>query len=140
MDAKHTPGPWGISSESPRIIKQYDSLGETNLIIASASGGINSGPCFPNIKEEVDANAARIVSCVNACDGVAEPETYPLAKMLSLADSQRKACFEYERRVDELLTTLKDLTDACGQWTGSSEALRIAHFNAHLELAKATGQ
>lgn len=36
-EIKHTPGPWGISSQSPRIIKKYDSLGETNVILGSAS-------------------------------------------------------------------------------------------------------
>lgn len=55
MSAKHSEGPWGVSHESPRIIKQYDCLGESNVIIGSASGYPNSG-FFPS-DEEAIANA-----------------------------------------------------------------------------------
>lgn len=53
--SKHTQGPWGISSQSPTIIKQYDFLGETNVLLGSASGHPNSG-FFPSDAEAL-ANA-----------------------------------------------------------------------------------
>lgn len=52
MEAKHTLGPWGISSESPTIVKAFDEFGETRIIVGSASGYKDS-PCFPS-----DATAA----------------------------------------------------------------------------------
>ncbi|WP_260438307.1 hypothetical protein [Burkholderia sp. Bp8995] len=52
---KCSEGPWGISSESPTIIKQFDGLGETNVIIGSASS-YDSSPYFPS-KEESLGNA-----------------------------------------------------------------------------------
>jgi hypothetical protein len=51
-EIKHSDGPWGISSESPRIIKQFDSLGESNVIIGSASGYTGSG-FFPSDEEAI---------------------------------------------------------------------------------------
>lgn len=59
MDEKHTAGPWGISSESDRIIKAFDSLGETSIIIGSASGYTGS-PFFPN--DETAAANARLMA------------------------------------------------------------------------------
>lgn len=60
MTTAHTPGPWGISSQSPRIIKQYDGLGDTNVIIGSASGYPKSG-FYPD-DETALANARLIVA------------------------------------------------------------------------------
>jgi hypothetical protein len=54
-EIKHTPGPWGVSSQSPRIIKKYDDLGETNVILGSASAYPQSG--FFESDESAIANA-----------------------------------------------------------------------------------
>jgi hypothetical protein len=43
---------WGISSQSPTIIKKYDSLGETNVIVGSASS-YPSSAFFPTDEEAV---------------------------------------------------------------------------------------
>ncbi|VWD01809.1 acetyl-CoA carboxylase [Burkholderia aenigmatica] len=51
-EIKHTPGPWGISAESPTIIKQFDLMGETPVIIGSATGYTGS-PFFPSEAEAV---------------------------------------------------------------------------------------
>lgn len=59
MELKHTPGPWGISSETPTIIKAYDVFGETKIIIGSASGYTNS-PFFPS--DETAALNARLMA------------------------------------------------------------------------------
>jgi hypothetical protein len=55
MELEHTPGPWGLSSETPTIIKAFDAFGETNIIIGSASGYTGS-PYFPS-GETAAANA-----------------------------------------------------------------------------------
>jgi hypothetical protein len=54
-EIKHTVGPWGLSSQSPTIIKQYDSLGETNVIVGSASA-YSGSPFFPS-DDEAHLNA-----------------------------------------------------------------------------------
>jgi hypothetical protein len=59
-EIKHTPGPWGISSESPTIVKQYDFLGETNVIIGSASG--YPGSSFFTSDDEAVHNARLIAA------------------------------------------------------------------------------
>lgn len=48
-----------------------------------------------------------------------------LIERLEFSDKQR----------DELLATLKALTDATGQWTSKSEKLRVAHFKARVAYA-----
>ena len=55
MNVEHTPGPWGLSSETSTIIKAYDAFGETKIIIGSASG-YKGSPFFPS-DETADANA-----------------------------------------------------------------------------------
>lgn len=60
MGAQHTPGPWGISSQSVSTIKQFDFMGETSVLIASAQGHDNSG-FFPSYDER-DANARLIAA------------------------------------------------------------------------------
>ncbi len=60
--SKHTPGPWGNSSEKFRIIKKYDALGETHVMIGSAMGGSTSGSYFIEDDEEVAANARLIAA------------------------------------------------------------------------------
>lgn len=59
MELEHTPGPWGISTESPTIIKAYDAFGETKIIIGSASG-YRGSPFFPS--DETAALNARLMA------------------------------------------------------------------------------
>jgi len=62
-EMKHTPEPWKIygSDELPLAIIQDDEDGMG--IIEFTQNGVNP------------ANAKRIVSCVNACQGIEDPET-----------------------------------------------------------------
>jgi hypothetical protein len=59
MTTLHTPGPWGISTQSTTTVKQYDALGETNVIVASALSSPNSG-FFPD--DEVGIANARLIA------------------------------------------------------------------------------
>lgn len=58
-EIKHTPGPWGVSKQTPTIIKQFDFLGETSTVIGSASGWTGSY-AFPSDDEAV--HNARLIA------------------------------------------------------------------------------
>ena len=62
MGSKHTPGPWRLSSESPRIIKKdYRAIGsDAGFLIASTMGRDDSG--FYASEQEADANARLIAA------------------------------------------------------------------------------
>lgn len=100
--SEHTKEPWGVSSECSTIIKQFDFMGESNLIIGSASGGSTSGPHFP---EDPVANARRIVACVNACEGIS---TEYLEKFSATTFNDFKRMKEQR---DELLTALEEVLE-----------------------------
>lgn len=77
--SKHTPGPW----------KTYISERDVNapLIWSEHDGKINSVASTDGGKEEMQvkrANAARIVACVNACEGIESPEAIRDLIQLSL--------------------------------------------------------
>lgn len=64
MNTKHTPTPWkrGTSKYgSPFLIGRED----TGFVVAECRNQHHS--------EEAEANAARIVACVNGCEGIADP-------------------------------------------------------------------
>ena len=62
MGTKHTPAPWRVSSESPRIIKKdYRAIGsDAGFLIASTMGRDDSG--FYASEQEADANACLIAA------------------------------------------------------------------------------
>lgn len=62
---KHTPGPWRIRTDLPQ------------LVIAS-----ESGQYIVAIPSEV--NAARIVACVNAMEGIEDPELFRITAQEAL--------------------------------------------------------
>lgn len=60
--SKHTPGPWRLSDESPRIIKKdFRGIGrDSGCLIASTMGRDDSG--FYASNKEADANARLIAA------------------------------------------------------------------------------
>lgn len=67
----HTPGPWAVSaylsSRTDQIRKNY----------VSAADGLNGNwRLFVTEGPDAEANAARIVACVNACEGI-NPDAVP---------------------------------------------------------------
>jgi hypothetical protein len=52
----HTPGPWAVTKGRPRKV--------------TANGVLICNAVFKGYNEEAEANARRIVACVNACNGV----------------------------------------------------------------------
>lgn len=72
--SEHTPEPWELSSESPKIIvvpSMFEGP-ELRTLIGSTCGHPNSW-AYPT-EEAGAANALRIISCVNACAGMEDPE------------------------------------------------------------------
>lgn len=62
-EPKWTTGPWGISSESPKIIKLFDFMGETTVIIGSVSSHPHS-PFFPTEAEAI-SNALHFAAALD---------------------------------------------------------------------------
>lgn len=67
--SKHTPEPWIAIDRAIKLNNGF-GYGET---VANVPGGNTSGPFFVQSDEECEANARRIVSCVNACAGMEDP-------------------------------------------------------------------
>lgn len=100
----HTPGPW---KHEPEIEARYDSMtGEKrerrSEWVTSAQGhvALASSIC------DAPVNAQRIVACVNACEGIADPSIIPelihwVQEVVGLGDnsSEMRDCVEYLRNL-----------------------------------------
>jgi hypothetical protein len=64
--SKHTPGPWRVGTHREIIAANGDVLTDS----------LYSGDCGI---EGADANADRLVACLNACEGIADPSVVPHA-------------------------------------------------------------
>lgn len=69
---KHTPTPWEVGASKRSVIK---ADGQNSKVIAAmrTSDSIINGSFADG---EPEANAARIVQCVNACEGLDDPEKW----------------------------------------------------------------
>lgn len=98
MEQKHTPGPWKVTG-----------TGTIRYIDAPAGNGIMQevAACMRVEYGDMDANARRIVACVNACEGL---DTYLLENsgdIASAATAQAKYIQKIERQRDQLLSALE---------------------------------
>lgn len=79
---KHTPGPWSVDPESEDA--------EAFVIFGPEkdNGWCSLIACLAKRSDlPVEANAARIVACVNACEGIADPSVVPkLLETLKMAE------------------------------------------------------
>ena len=97
--SKHTPEPWVRDRDSG--IK-CDIRGSNGRKIALCWGLSSSKSAMLNAKhykEECDANALRIVSCVNACAGMEDPE---------------KEIAELRKQRDELMDSINEIRALSG--------------------------
>ena len=91
MAGKHTAGPWSVSSTPISADQPFVSI----------YGGDGAGISYMTLRpSEVEANAARIVACVNACEGIPNPSAISevvetakdaLRSLLKLADPRDEA-------------------------------------------------
>lgn len=94
MSTNHTPEPWSFSIE-----EVFDNDGVPESVIRGIDGracvavAIDFGPNNPGMRE---ANARRIVACVNACAGVdtelLEAYSAPFSKLRDERDELLAAC------------------------------------------------
>lgn len=72
MKPKHTPTPWKVSSAGHQCNPIISGKDDVRVIAQTEA-----------------ANAKRIVACVNACEGVADPSVVP--EMLALLENIQRA-------------------------------------------------
>jgi len=70
MDAKHTPGPWTVDPENDADALGPDGKPVALCYYASMNGRTYNVHSVVRSDEESEANALRIVACVNACEGI----------------------------------------------------------------------
>ncbi|MGE4568403.1 MAG: hypothetical protein AB7C90_04355 [Bacteroidales bacterium] len=91
-------------------------------------------PCVGMTAEEVEANAARIVTCVNACAGISDPGQWvPMAKShIEISDLQGKQNQRLKSKIRNLTSLLEQAVQqllASNVWAGSSS---LVMANDHL--------
>lgn len=98
----HTPGPWMVLEETdhePVTLTVVFAPGRETCVAATWHG-VSNGQSV----DEAEANAARIVACVNACEGMKDPA----AVIQSLRDDSLVAA-TLRARCDELAAALRAL-------------------------------
>jgi hypothetical protein len=100
---EHTPGPWEIIEDRPHIVRMPEpcEIGHGNKYVA-CGGGNN------------EANARRIVACVNACTGI--PTVWLKHHQVRLTiEIAIDMWNKYKAERDELLKVV-EATDVCGDY------------------------
>lgn len=102
MTTQHTPEPWSFSIE-----EVFDNDGVPESVIRGIDGracvavAIDFGPNNPGMRE---ANARRIVACVNACAGI---RTEALEHRVHLLKAEDDSIANIKQQRDELLAACK---------------------------------
>lgn len=124
---QHTPAPWRVGIKHPCRLIAGD--GNAAQLVGATAAFADEG----TENERERANAARIVACVNACEGMDDPaaevarlkaEDYPGPHEKELALATLRASLADSRRVaDELAGALTFLADAESlHWTDAGGA------------------
>lgn len=71
-ESKHTPGPWYVSGQT--ILQDSERYSQIATLLRMTFKAKPNGEYHPC--EEMEANAARIVACVNACEGIDDPAQF----------------------------------------------------------------
>jgi hypothetical protein len=125
MTAQHTPGPW------------------TAELDAHGRGRVKGNGCWvattwTNADDDshkrypAEANARRLVACLNACEGIEDPEN--VIPQLRRANDLVQQLEPLRIQRDELLEALKGVMNNCLDSDGLAEAYAIARA----AIAKAT--
>ena len=129
METKHSPTPW------VNDMGYISSVPENDLVTIAVQR--NSG--FIGMQ----ANAARIVACVNACEGV-DTEDLTHGCYQKLIEKHVEVCFakqDLEAQRDELLAALKNCIAAIERTDHYTQVDRFeAADKARVAIAKADGR
>ena len=127
METKHTPGPWSVGYFCD--IRAND--GYHSLATVSSHYGLPGG-----------ANARRIVECVNACEGLADPSVVP--ELLEALVAQKKwQSLQDAYNAIVLLADERDtrsVDDMDRAWDEFLDARIKADWLLDAAIAKATGK
>lgn len=125
--SKHTPEPWIYHRQGFSTVYVEARIGCGLLQEIAACGPCNDG------QEQQEANARRIVACVNACAGL---ETEHLENQTMLGETLVKRfnllkseAAELTKQRDELLATLQGMIDI------SSDSQGVAGYHMNGEVA-----
>jgi len=133
----HTPEPWSVAEES------FDNDGIHESVIRGLDGRaaiavtLEFGANNPGMRE---ANARRIVACVNACAGI---ETYALELMTGellllnqithkTRERPTKKAVQYRKQRDKLLAALEGLAGDINSLIHESSGVAGLHLNDDL--------
>ncbi len=97
-DIKHTPGPWTHQGALIHSIEMREDIASTNSIT------------YPTTEKRQQANAQRIVDCVNACEGI-NPDA--VRDLLAALTALHDAHFELhpDQYLGELGQTIRRIID-----------------------------
>ena len=82
MSAQHTPEPWDhqnctvFALDERRCVNRFSALVQGGIVRLGANVTFGT-PTVRTSDAELEANARRIVECVNACEGIADPSVVP---------------------------------------------------------------
>lgn len=108
-EQKHTPGPWHVGRKVGNMIYARDGLD----VIAECDSSIDDVP-----RSVGEANARRIVACVNACEGIstADLESGAVKAREILAAHYKKQRDELIKERDSLSESLRLVAEQADKW------------------------
>ena len=109
---EHTQGPWTVERTDPSSFRAGDRAkvrivapsGRVCIVSRIASEKCGSSEQIERPLAEVDANARRIVACVNACQGIST-ESLEGGVVKELVEAVRIAANDFHNFDDEMLCT-----------------------------------
>lgn len=130
MSTKHTPGPW-FRDDRSGLECDVRASSERKIALCWGLASNNATNYNPKYRAECDANARRIVACVNACEGISADELEEIASTGGML-GPREDVARIAKQRDALLEALEELVAEFGV-CGLTEKARSA-------IAKATGE
>lgn len=124
MQSNHTPEPWSVSEES------FDNDGIKESVIRGMDGRaaiavtLDFGANNPSMRE---ANARRIVACVNACAGISTTSLEGEVGVIeSVTKFTSKKLTDVRQQRDELLAVCEELAECAAYWSEYDVPIGIA--------------
>lgn len=119
MSEQHTPTPWTVEEVDYYDTHTHDIIGSDDVSIIDGSNGLIT-----------EANARRIVACVNACEGI--PTDYlesPDNEATQIAKRGYAEIIALRQQRDQLLAALKCVTEDILMLICESHGVAGLHLN-----------